>query len=304
MSGDSRLFRARLAEELRVLRKRAGMSTRSVAAELGTSAAWVSRTETGSRQPSWEEVASLCRLYGASDVLVQLLVEKVAVTDERGVQLPVSGRCTDPLADVMLLENKAHRVTEFELALVPGLLQTGHYARQIFAMGDCSRAELERRLSARLGRQAVLSRPNGPELCFLLDEFVVTRIVGGRRVMRDQLHNIVKQAQRPNVRVRIVPASSGAHAGLDGSFAVYDFTALDTYVYLEDRIGGSFLTRSSGAEDYVDVRDELWAAALDEEQSQDLLRQVAEGLDDGGTGVAQEQSKRPVHELREGRVPA
>lgn len=304
MSRETKLFRVNLAEELRVLRKRAGMSTRSVAAELGTSAAWVSRTETGTRQPSWVEVASLCRLYGASDVLLQLLLEKVAETDERVAQLPPPGNCTDPLADVMLLESKAHRVTEFEIALVPGLLQTGHYARQIFATGACSRAELERRLSVRLGRQAVLSRPNRPEMRFLLDEFVLLRVVGDRTVMRDQLRNILKQAQRPNVRVRIIPAASGAHAGLDGSFAVYEFADLDTYVYLEDRKGGFFRTGSSGAGEYVDVRNELWSAALDEEQSQDLLRQVAEGLDDGGTGVAQEQSKRLCDEVRRGGVPA
>src|SRR5699024_3060522 len=128
---------------------------------------------------------------------------------------PTLDSYADQLSNVMLLENEAHRVTEFELALVPGLLQTAHYARQVLAIGERSPAEVERGLSTRLGRQAVLSRPNGPEVRFVLDEFVLLRLVGGAAVMRDQLHNIVEQAQRPNVRVRIIPASSGAHAGLD-----------------------------------------------------------------------------------------
>lgn len=304
MGRESKLFRVNLAEELRMLRKHAEMSTRSVAAELGTSAAWVSRTETGARQPTQDEVASMCRLYGASDVLLRLLVEKAAASDGGGIELPTLDTYTDQLANVMLLENEAHRVTEYELALVPGLLQTTQYARQILSTVDRAPAELERRLSTRLGRQTLLSRPNGPELWFLIDEFALLRPIGGDAVMREQLLNIVKQAQWPNVRVRIVPSFRGAYPGLDGPFAVYEFAALNTYVYLEDRRGGTFLTDSPDVRQYVAVRDELWTGALDEEQSLDLLRQAAEGLSDDGIGVAQEQSKRIRDQVRRGGVAA
>ena len=51
MPARSRLFRVNLGAELRTL-ERTKMSTRTVASHLGTSPAWVSRTETGARYPT------------------------------------------------------------------------------------------------------------------------------------------------------------------------------------------------------------------------------------------------------------
>lgn len=52
MAGQRRLFHVRIGAELRKLRKESGMTTRSVGERLGTSAAWVSRTEGSSRVPT------------------------------------------------------------------------------------------------------------------------------------------------------------------------------------------------------------------------------------------------------------
>jgi transcriptional regulator with XRE-family HTH domain len=280
VSARSRLFRVNLGAELRTLRERTKMSTRTVATRLGTSPAWVSRTETGARFPTPDEVAALCELYGATGEMRDLLVAKAESNDGTTINLPSAGRFADQLANVMLLETEAWRVTEFELALVPGLLQTADYARQMFSKKDRSMADVERMVSTRLGRQPLLSRPKGPEIRFLLDEFVLRRRVGGAAVMREQLGKIVAEAQRPNVHVRVIPVAAGAHAGLDGTFAVYEFAAVETYVYLEYQKGGIFLTDPEDTRRYVDVRDALWESALDEQASVELVGALAEGLAD------------------------
>ncbi|WP_406692610.1 helix-turn-helix transcriptional regulator [Saccharopolyspora sp. ID03-671] len=278
MSARSRLFRVNLGAELRTLRERAKMSTRTVATRLGTSPAWVSRTETGVRYPTPEEVAALCDLYGATGEMRDLLTAKAESNDGTTINLPSGDKYTDQLANIMLLETEARRVTEFEIALVPGLLQTAEYARQIFCTVDRPQVEVERRVSTRIGRQALLSRPKGPELRFLLDEFVLRRNIGGPEVMREQLRKIASEAVRKNVHVRVIPASAGAHAGLDGTFALYEFAALETYVYMENREGGRFLTDFEIARQYVEVRDALWESALDERATIALLDDLAEGL--------------------------
>ncbi|MEB3365955.1 helix-turn-helix domain-containing protein [Saccharopolyspora mangrovi] len=280
MSARSRLFRVNLGAELRTLRERTKMSTRTVATRLGTSPAWVSRTETGVRFPTPEEVGALCELYGATGEMRDLLTAKAESNDGTTINLPSHDQFADQLANVMLLEAEAWRVTEYELALVPGLLQTADYARQILSAVPRPQAEVERMVSTRLGRQPLLSRPKGPELRFLLDEFVLRRLIGGPAVMREQLSKIAAEARRPNVHVRVIPAAAGAHAGLDGTFAVYEFAAVETYVYLEYRKGGIFLTDPEDTRRYVDVRDAIWELALGEQASAELVGALAEGLVD------------------------
>ncbi|BCJ59058.1 hypothetical protein C1I93_08075 [Micromonospora endophytica] len=72
-------------------------------------------------------------------------------------------------------------------------------------------------MAARLGRQAILSRPHA-----LIDEAVLRRALGGPAVMARQLRHLVDAAERPNVTLRVVPLTVGAHTGLDGSFALLD----------------------------------------------------------------------------------
>ncbi len=280
VSARSRLFRVNLGAELRTLRERTKMSTRTVATRLSTSPAWVSRTETGARFPTPDEVAALCELYGATGEMRDLLVAKAESNDGTTINLPSGDKYTDQLANIMLLETEARRVTACEIALVPGLLQTAEYARQMISTVDRPQSEIERRVATRIGRQAVLSRPNGPELRFLIDEFVLRRLIGGPKVMRTQLRKIVAESEWPNVRVRVLPVSAGAHPGLDGTFAIYEFAALETYVYLENRKGGIFVTDGNATQQYVESRDALWDVALGEEESVELIDALAEGLND------------------------
>lgn len=231
--------------------------------------------------PLAKEIHALCRLYGATDSVCQELVDKARAEDGADINLPSVDTYTDQLSNIMLLETQARTVTECELAFFPGVLQTADYARAVFATVGRSEAELERRVTTRLSRQSLLTRPNGPQLRFLVDEFALHRLIGGAAVMRRQLWNASSGSELPNVHLRVVPASIGAHAGLDGPFALYEFPALETHVYLENREGGIFLADTRVSRSYVAARDQMWRDALDEADSRALLREVAERLRDG-----------------------
>jgi hypothetical protein len=84
----------------------------------------------------------------------------------------------------------------FEHTLIPGLLQTEGYARAVLETHPNTGAdEVEKRLAARMARQAVLERddPPPPILWVLLDENVLVREVGSARVIRDQLAHLAGQ---------------------------------------------------------------------------------------------------------------
>jgi hypothetical protein len=64
--------------------------------------------------------------------------------------------------------------------VVPGLLQTADYAREIFRNGpiELDPDEVERLLEARLARQKILAREDRPRLWAVIDEAVIHRVVG------------------------------------------------------------------------------------------------------------------------------
>jgi hypothetical protein len=166
----------------------------------------------------------------------------------------------------------------FEHTLIPGLLQTEAYARAVLETHpNTSRDVVEERVAARMARQVILDReePPPPMLWVLLDENVLTREVGGPKVMHDQLGHLAEAARRPNVTVQVIPGV-GAHPGLLGAFAIAEVTGLPTIVYLETAHEGQTLADPDvGAR--MSVRfDALRTEALTGRASLSLIEKVTE----------------------------
>ncbi|MFC7343136.1 helix-turn-helix domain-containing protein [Saccharopolyspora griseoalba] len=272
-----RVFQVGLGAELRRLRELSGLSTRSVAAKLGTSPAWVSRTETGARKPTAAEVKELCVLYGVTGEPKDKLVAKAS--DDGGTVPIPADEYADQLANVMTLEREASRITDFGISLIPGLLQTPSYARAVLSGVSVPMRDMELSVSTRIGRQCLLTRPNGPGTRFFVDEFALRRRIGGAQVMRGQLKHLHACAELPKVTVRVVPVEAGAYPGLEGPFAVYEFEAISPYVYIENQKGGIFLTKADETCEYLDVCEQLQALALDAVGSAKLIERIAKELD-------------------------
>jgi hypothetical protein len=101
----------------------------------------------------------------------------------------------------------------YEPLVVPGLLQTEGYARAILsARPDGNLDDLDEQVAARLARQAVLDRPDAPQLWCVLDEGVLHRAIGGSKVMRSQLYRLAEVAEHPKTTIQVIRAA-GAHAG-------------------------------------------------------------------------------------------
>jgi Domain of unknown function (DUF5753) len=136
--------------------------------------------------------------------------------------------------------------------------------------------EVEQMVSGRMERQSILDRDPPPLLWVVLDEAVLHRCVGSPTIMHDQLVQLAEMAARPRVTVQVVPARTGAHAGLLGAFIVATADDASDTVYLETSAKGqvSDLPRLVAQ---VTLRfDMLRAAALPKDDSRDLLVKVAD----------------------------
>ena len=259
-----------LGAALRELRENAQLKPQEAAARLGWSASKLARTEKGATLPTEADLLAALELYGTADTqrraeLVQLRRDArrrnwyVMFSDVFSTSLPA-------------LEHDAKRIRNYETNVIPGLLQTADYARELIAaaLPDADPDVIDKRVRARMARQdAVFVRRDAPAVHFIIDETALLRPVGGAQAMREQLSALWSASRRPNVTVQIVPLSVGAHVGLEGPFAIMNFDnpKFPEVVFTEGPGGHAYLEGAADLERISLAWDRLAVAALSPEDS-------------------------------------
>jgi transcriptional regulator with XRE-family HTH domain len=177
------------------------------------------------------------------------------------------------------METEADAGLTWQLAYVPGLLQTEDYMRILFRTGPYwTEEQFENHVKARLFRQNRLFDLETPlHLSVIVDQSVLTRPVGGAEVMRAQLTRMLELAELPTVSLQVFPHSPKPHPGMDGAFTVLRFQEEEDpdLLYVEHVAG------SLQAEDPEDVGratlvfDRLRSEALSPSESVVLIERIA-----------------------------
>jgi transcriptional regulator with XRE-family HTH domain len=268
-----------LGEGLRQAMEHAGFSGKDAARLLGWSPSWVSRLLTGKRGCTEVEVAQflgLCRVHGAQHARLMKLVED---QDTPGWLQQHGSTMPKQLATLIDHENKAIKISDFQATIVPGLLQTGEYARKIISHNvNVPAEEIADRVAARLARQSLFTRPRPPRFTFFVHEFVLRTPVGGLAVMSEQLHHLLRMSVRPYITIRVVPIAIGAHASMAGSFKLMEFAEFKPIVYLDSETSSLFLEKPVEIKAYQRVLTSLAQIALSEGQSKELIGSIATEL--------------------------
>lgn len=268
--------RRRLGAELRRRREAAGVTIDAVAETLECSASKVSRIETGHTTATPRDVRDMLAIYGVLGQESEELVQIAREARQKGWWHPYSTVLTGAYVG---FEAAASSVRAYEQQVVPGLLQTADYAKAMIraARPDITADEVDRRVHVRLGRQSLLTQDDQIDLWVVLDEAVLSRPVGGDAVMRAQLRRLVEAADLSNVTVQVLPFEAGAHAGMDGTFAILDFPEPGDpdVVYAENATGGLFLEKTDELRKYVFIFDHIRAAALRPEESVAVIEMLA-----------------------------
>ncbi|MEV6981185.1 helix-turn-helix transcriptional regulator [Sphaerisporangium sp. NPDC051017] len=272
----------RLARELRRMREGTGISPEGAAAQLGWSRSKVSRIETGRTRASPTDVAQICDLYGTDSSTRAALIQLAKEVRRRGWWTAYADVFTGSYVG---LEDEAALIRQWEVQLVPGLLQTEDYARTVIStvrpeLHDP--ADIDRRVMARMARRTLLSRAKAPHLHAVVDEGVLRRQIGSREVMYGQLEALITAARRPNVTIRLLPYSVGVHAGLEGAFTILSFPdELDPDVaYVESTAGDVYVESSEQVERYTVAFERICDVALSPEHSIGLIADAKEQLHD------------------------
>jgi len=269
---ESTALTRELGEELKHRRLATGMKAHELAVKMQWSPTKVSRVETGQRAIDEVDLVFYLAHCGAKK---QDLDELLPLSRDVGRGFWLKER----LRSLIFHESQAAAHQQYEPLVVPGLLQTEEYAR---ALIDPRLGQLEgaSRVDVRMRRQRILHDEMRPiEAAFYIHEQVLHLPVGGNRVMNEQLLQLMLLTGRPNLSIRIVPSTLGAHSFFGGPFVVFYYREHRPLVYQENGVSGLFIEDIEAVFQCQAMMTRLAQVAMDGEESRVLLATMANKYD-------------------------
>jgi len=276
--------RRRLGVKLRALRDAVGLTLDEVAEKSNgaLTTAKLSRLETARTAAKAPDVEQLLDLYAVEDA--ELRTALLALTRDggrRGWWHSYRGVLSPVYEDLISLEAEATSIRTWQMGVIPGLLQTGEYAREIItatAMSAAVEAKVDALVEVRLARQVVLTREQPLDLWAIVAEGALRTRCVGDGVMRDQLARLHSLSKRPNINIQILPTDAPPHVGQMGSYSVLGFeehTDLDV-VHVESLTSALYVEAREQVGAYRDAFERLRAAALSVEASVERIAEIRE----------------------------
>lgn len=206
--------RARLAARLKAIRAGAAPSGSEFARMLGWQQPRVSKLETGKQLPTEADIRAWVAASGTSEsvaaeligLLAAARIEYVTHRDESRIE----GSLTKVQETQAAAETRVSYIAEWQPAMVPGLVQTAAYARELFerpdrpTLIDPGDIDPEAMATGRIRRQDVLYQP-GRRIELILGEAALRSTPGTIRTLLGQLDRLVSVIDLPTVELGIVP---------------------------------------------------------------------------------------------------
>lgn len=265
-TGGPTILRMLLGAQLRRLRTAKGISREEAGHAIRGSHAKISRLELGRVSFKERDVADLLTLYGVTDPAERApLLALARQANTPGWWHKYNDLLPSWFEVYVGLEEAASTIRSYEIQFVPGLLQTPDYARAVIMLAhdNADDSELERRIMLRMRRQERLMSPTPPTFWTVIDEAVLRRPMGGRKIMRDQIDHLLELSQLPNVTIQVVPFNRGGHAAAGGPFSILRFAEpeLPDIVYMEQLESALYLDKREETDRYMQVMDRLCVQA-------------------------------------------
>lgn len=248
-----------LGRRIRRLRSRAGLTQTELAQLVLSSKTAISEYEQGHQIPKPGFVQRLEQALDADGVLLELY-------DLLNIGIQESATVADAETGAMVL-------TDWEMRIIPGLLQTPGYMELALRAGMPA-TRLDREMTIRLGRQKILSSlATG---WFIIDESVLHRVYGGQDVMRGQLSRLEAAAEMPGVYVQVMPYTSTNHPGPNGPLRVIEYRDKAAIWFTEGPRSGRMSDDREEVAQAMASLNVIRAAALPVDESVEFIRNLRE----------------------------
>ncbi|WP_432071101.1 helix-turn-helix domain-containing protein [Streptomyces sp. AA1529] len=266
VTGRSREPRARFAEELRHLRAQRGESLRQLGERLGWDWSLFGKMESGETLGGPEVVEALDQHYGTPGLLLALW--ELAIDDRTQFR--------ERYRRYMELEARATSLWHFAVSVIPGLLQTPGYAREVLSAGGLKGPELEQQVQARMGRRSLLEGDDAPPFRTIVSEAVLRTPLQDVGEWQQQLSYIRDATQRGNITLHVLPFDAGLHGLVGTDMWFLRFADARTVAYSESTYRGDLIEENASVERLQRAYDALRDLALSPAESRKFVLRMLE----------------------------
>lgn len=277
------LRRRRLGGELRKYRNAARLSLEVASRAMDWDDTKLSRIENAKSRIPAQYVAPLLEQYGVTDPEIVDALEMLARdAGKQGWWQNYGDVVALSYKDYLTLETDAESIHTYAPGLIPGLLQTGAYAREIIAATAITRTteDVATLAEVRKARQSILTTREGGPLKFwavVNESAFYQRFAGQPALMRDQLRHLLDMADLPNITLQVMPLTATPHPGMAGLFGIVRFPhPWPTVVDLENIRGGYFVEGTEDVKVFETAFERIVAAALSVDDSKQVIRKIME----------------------------
>lgn len=253
---------ALIGYKVRQYREDRGWTQEELGDNIGYTGDQISKIERGERVPAEKACELLDELFGTGTYFQELAphARRESVSDWMRA-----------LADY---EAEASSMSVFHQFVVHGLLQSEEYTRAMLdgvVQGD----QLDRAVSLRMERQAILDREEPPWLEVLLTESAIRSVVGTPEIMKAQLARLLDDMDRPSVTLQIIP---DRRVYLN-PFSILTFDHGPELAYAEVAVSpGQFYDDPRRTRDFKILFSRIRSRALPVDASATLIREVMEQM--------------------------
>lgn len=273
----ARKAREALGLRLREIRKDAGLTGRALASATGWHFTRVSKLEHGVKAPSNEDIRLWCAACSAEGQVADLIAQARAV---ESMYLEYKRQTRAGMKQLMLkpmpLYERTNRFRIYEHHVIPGLFQTGGYARAILEFWSDfleTDSDVDEAVAARMDRQRVLY-DGSKTFAVVLEQSVLQTRFCEPETLAGQLDRLLSVMSLPNVSVGIVPAAEQREAIGQVSFWMFD----DKLVSLETPTASIEITAPQEVALYAKMFDHLRGPAVLGPDARALVLQALDAL--------------------------
>jgi hypothetical protein len=186
----------------------------------------------------------------------------------------------EALTALIQFENMAESFAEWSPLVIPGMAQTGDYARAIMRDGDVPSGEINARVTVRLSRRDVLTRQEPIHYHALIGQEAIRQVIGNAEIMAAQLRYLQEFGAIETVTLQVVPTGHGWHPGMAGPFELLRFPTGRPIVHFEHFRSSLFLYEDeSDLQAYGGAVTTMANLAMNPEDSARFIAEAVEKLE-------------------------
>jgi transcriptional regulator with XRE-family HTH domain len=274
--------RQRLADTLKLWRAAASLSGAELAARLGWQQPKISKIERGRQLPAEEDIRAWGVAAGVPDEEIAALIAalpraRVEYVGWKDAYRAIGGAGVQ--AEIRAHEISSTRIAEFQPAIMPGLLQTRDYARELLSMPCGSVAQfgsdepdVEGTVAERELRQEFLYSQD-KQVDVIMLEAALRTVMVPVPVLAAQLIRLIDLVSLPTAEIGIIP-----FAGPLPVWPISGFRLYDDLVVVESQVGEQQLSAPEEIARYGKYLEWLRDAALTGEAAVPVIRDALAAL--------------------------